>query len=101
MLKKIDLRGMGLYSLLFSITMLSGAVRFSGISLIDEMAFLLLIILLIIYQHKKVNNYEIHYVSKYYARAIISFNVLLFYLIFSLILGLVYDSYIGKLKLDY
>ena len=75
---------MGLYSLLLSIAMLSGAIRFAGISLIDEMAFLLSFFLIINYRRQK-EGCNSQNIGKYYSRAVFSFKILFIYLIFSLL----------------
>lgn len=95
---KKGLGGMGVYSLSLSITMLVGALRFSGLSLLDEMSFLMLVTLLIFYRKNKENYSQRHHVSKYYSRATLSFRVLFVYLICSLFYGLLYDPYFGKLR---
>lgn len=84
--------------MLFSISMLAGAIRISGISLIDEMAFLLLVILLLLYRKSRKGNSTDIYLNKYFSRASFSFKLLFAYLIFSLLYGLFYDPYFGKLR---
>lgn len=96
-IKKHSARGIALYSLLLSIAMLSGVIRFSGISLTDEIAFLLLF-LLIISHKKKIERGNSKNISKYYSRTVFSFKILFIYLIFSLLHGLFYDLYFGKIR---
>jgi hypothetical protein len=98
MVKKTDSGGMGIYSLLLSITMVAGVLRFSGISLIDEMVYLLLLTSLIFYRINKKNSFGEYQFGKYYSRARVSFRLLIFYLICSLFYGLLFDQYFGKLR---
>ena len=90
---------MKLYSILFGVTILSGSLRFQGISLFDEASFLILLLLL--YQYKEKNKRLIHSnycAGKYFNRANLSFNILFYYLIFSLFHGFIIDPYFGKIR---
>ena len=88
-----------LYSILISIILVSGSLRFNGISLIDEAVFLIFLILMYNYKEKnktfRSSSLQINY---YFKKANNSFNILFFYLFFSLILGLYYDPYLGKIR---
>ena len=88
-----------LYSILISIIFVSGSLRFYGISLIDEVVFLIFLILMYNYmeKNKTFRSSSLH-INKYFKKANNSFNILFFYLFLSLILGLYYDPYFGKIR---
>ena len=88
-----------LYSILISIILVSGSLRFNGISLIDEAVFLIFLILMYNYKEKnKTFRSSSLYINYYFKKANNSFNILFIYLFFSLILGLYYDPYFGKIR---
>lgn len=89
---------MKLFSFLFGITLFSGVMRFSGISLLDEAAFLVLLCLLILFKKKNARAGPSPYINKYYSRAKASYLFLFSYLILSLFHGFLIDPYIGKLR---
>ena len=70
------------YSILVTIIFVSGSIRFHGLSLIDEMSFLILLLLLIIYRYinptLKTSGLNVNF---YYKKANTSFNILFLYLI--------------------
>jgi hypothetical protein len=87
------------YSILVTIIFVSGSIRFHGLSLIDEMSFLILLLLLIIYRYinptLKTSGLNVNF---YYKKANTSFNILFLYLIFSLIHGVYFNPYFGKIR---
>ena len=89
---------MKLFSFLFGVTLFSGVMRFSGISLLDEAAFLVLLCLLILFKKKNARSGPSPYINKYYSRAKASYLILFSYLILSLFHGFLIDPYIGKLR---
>ena len=90
---------MKLFSFLFGVTLFSGVMRFSGISLLDEAAFLVLLCLLILFKKKNARSGPSPYINKYYSRAKASYLILFSYLILSLFFTAFYiDPYIGKLR---
>ena len=88
-----------LYSILISVIFVSGSLRLHGISLIDEGVFLIFLILMYNYREKN-NTYRNSslYINHYFKKANNSFNILFIYLFFSLIHGLYYDPYFGKIR---
>ena len=92
---------MKLFSFLLSIIALSGTIRIFGLSLFDEIAFLFLFALLVLYKSSSKKTFSIPIklkVNKYYSKASFSYQILFIYLIASLIYGLYVDLYFGKIR---
>ena len=89
---------MRLFSILFALILSSGAIRFYGISLIDEFTLLLLIVLLLFFKKRSVKSQHEIDVGQDFISANWTFGVLCTYLIFSLLHGVIYDAYFGKVR---
>jgi len=92
---------MKLFSFLLSIIALIGTIRIFDLSLFDEIAFLLLFVLLVLYKSSNKKTFSIPNklkVNKYYSKASFSYQILFIYLIASLIYGLHVDLYFGKIR---
>ena len=91
---------MKLYSLLLAIAAFFGTIRIFGLSLFDEIAFLLLFALLAIFYSNSSQpaTSSDKSLNKFYLSASFSYKILIFYLIFSLFYGLQVDLYFGKIR---
>jgi len=90
---------MKLFSILLSLIAVIGNIKIFGLSLFDEILFLLLFLLLANFKYSnKIVLTDTLPINKYYLRASFSYKLLFIYLIFSLFIGLQIDLYFGKIR---